>query len=134
VHTTGRNAGLFDDLVRDGEYATWNGETKRLAGLEIDDEIKLGRRQDGQIGRFLALQDSASVSPDLISRVTDAVLEEVRGVADPTQGFVQSRLGATSAMAPWMRFEAYQGIGKARCEFAREARTLRAASLNFLRR
>src|SRR6516164_4752756 len=63
---------LFDDFVRDGEYAGWNGEAKRLGGLEVDDELERGRRQDGQIARFFAAQDSASISADLAKGIGEA--------------------------------------------------------------
>jgi len=63
---------LFDDFVRDGEYAGWNGETERLGGLEVDDELERGRRQDGQIAWFFATQDSASISADLAKGIGEA--------------------------------------------------------------
>ena len=60
---------LFDHLVGDGEQPGWNGQIKRLGGLEVDDEFERGRHQDGQTGRFLALEDSASVSADLAKAI-----------------------------------------------------------------
>ena len=36
-------------------------EAERLGGLEVDDELKLGRLLDRQIGRLGALQDMVDV-------------------------------------------------------------------------
>jgi hypothetical protein len=38
---------LFDDIVRDGEHAWRNGETEHFGGLEVDDQLDLGRLHDG---------------------------------------------------------------------------------------
>jgi hypothetical protein len=42
-----KTALLFDDIVRDGEHAWRNGETEHLGGLEVDDQLDLGRLHDG---------------------------------------------------------------------------------------
>jgi len=36
----------FDDLIRPQQDRGWDGEAKRLRGLQVDDEIELGRPLD----------------------------------------------------------------------------------------
>jgi hypothetical protein len=64
---------LFDHLVSDGKQARRNGETERLRGREIDDELKLGRLHDRKVGRLFALEDTAGVNAGLMKRVGDCV-------------------------------------------------------------
>jgi hypothetical protein len=40
---------LVDHLVRDGEQLVWNLKPERLCGLEVHDEVKLGRLLDRDI-------------------------------------------------------------------------------------
>ena len=54
-------APLFDHLIGCGEQFVWDGDSERLGGLEVDDEVGFGRLLDRQIGGSLALEDSASV-------------------------------------------------------------------------
>src|SRR5262249_40646114 len=39
-----------------------HGDAERVGGLEVDDELILGRRLHRQVGRFLALEDAIDVS------------------------------------------------------------------------
>ena len=59
---------LFDCLVGAGEDRLWNRDAERLRSLEVDDQLKLGRLLDGQIGGFLALENSPNVSAGLRAR------------------------------------------------------------------
>ena|SRR5215468_5683110 len=47
-------ADLFDQLISTTEQLTWNLEAKRLRCREIDEELKVGRLYDREVGRFLA--------------------------------------------------------------------------------
>src|SRR5262245_24628400 len=47
---------LFDYLIGDGQHAWRNGQTKRPGGLEVDDELELGRLLHRQIGRLGTFQ------------------------------------------------------------------------------
>jgi hypothetical protein len=50
VHRSSRGYDeLLDDVVGDGEQARWNGETERLGGFEIDDQIELGGRLNRKV-------------------------------------------------------------------------------------
>src|SRR5450432_1335437 len=55
-------SGLFDDLVGPSEQCRRHGEAHRLGGLEIDDQLILGRRLHRKIGGLLALEDAIDVS------------------------------------------------------------------------
>jgi hypothetical protein len=49
--------GLFDQLVGGSEQRGRNGESKRLGGLEIDDEIEFGRLLDRDIAGLRPAQN-----------------------------------------------------------------------------
>jgi hypothetical protein len=55
-------ARLFDHLVGAREQCRWHLEAKCPCGLQVDDELKLGRAQDRHVGRFLALENAAGIT------------------------------------------------------------------------
>jgi len=42
----------LDDIVRPYQQRLWNGEPQGLGGLEVEDQIELGRLLDRQIRRL----------------------------------------------------------------------------------
>src|SRR6266403_5177132 len=52
-----RNAASFDYLVGAAEQREWDGETERLCGLEVYNQLDLRRLHDRQVGRLLALEN-----------------------------------------------------------------------------
>src|SRR5262249_33598735 len=57
-------------------------ETEYLGRLQVDDELKLGRPQDRQIGRLLALKNAPAIDADLANEV-----RKVRSVAHQPANF-----------------------------------------------
>src|SRR5262252_6227443 len=55
------SAASFDHIVGATEQQRWHVEVQRLGGLEIDDQFKLCRRLDREVGRLLALEDAVDV-------------------------------------------------------------------------
>src|SRR5262249_20992174 len=62
----------FDHLVGEREQPVRNLETKRLRGLEIDDQLEFGRQHDRQVGGLVALGNATDIDPDLLVKVADA--------------------------------------------------------------
>jgi hypothetical protein len=52
---------LFDHRVGGGQQRLRNGETERLRGLEIDDEIEFGGLQDRKVGGLFAFQNTPNI-------------------------------------------------------------------------
>src|SRR3970040_2366706 len=52
---------LLDDLVGAKQQRLRNGQAQGLGGLEVDDELELGRLLDREIGRLGALEDLVDV-------------------------------------------------------------------------
>src|SRR6516162_1388444 len=57
-----RLAHLLDHLIGNRKQFVWDGESERLGGLEVDDQLKLCRHLHGEIGGLLALEDAVNVS------------------------------------------------------------------------
>jgi hypothetical protein len=55
-------------IVGAAEKRDWDGETERLGGLEIDDEVDLSDLLHWEVRRLLALEDTAGVNADLTVR------------------------------------------------------------------
>jgi hypothetical protein len=74
-------ARLFDHLVSAGEHCPRNGDTKRLGGLEIDDQIELRWSHEWLILRLLSLENTDGViSKHTISFLgTRAIAHEATG-------------------------------------------------------
>jgi hypothetical protein len=52
---TAANSILFDHLVGEGPQLQRDIDVERLGGLQVDDELELGRQLDWQFGRLGAL-------------------------------------------------------------------------------
>src|SRR5262245_33808601 len=67
-----RTSRLLDHLIGCGEQRLRNGQTKRLCGLEIDNQLILGRCLHRHVGWLLALEDAIDIprgTPDGIVRI-----------------------------------------------------------------
>jgi hypothetical protein len=63
---------LFDHLVSAQQERFWDGQPKRLRGLEIDHQLELRWRLHRQVGGFLALEyavDTGRRAPKIIGLV-----------------------------------------------------------------
>src|SRR3974377_451132 len=60
---------LLDYFVGCEQQTGWHVEAKRSRGLPIDDELKLDRLGDRQIGRFRALENLAGIEANLTGTI-----------------------------------------------------------------
>src|SRR5689334_15532793 len=71
----------FDDVVCERQYLGRKVDAERLGGSQVDDQFELCRLHNGQIGRFLSLEDPRGVDPDLAIRAG-----KVLAIAEKTAG------------------------------------------------
>src|SRR6476646_5587460 len=72
---------LFDDLVGGREQRRRHCKTERSSGSQIQDQFKPCRLLDRQIGRLLALEDTADIASNLAVRLGmgDAIARQAAG-------------------------------------------------------
>src|SRR5215470_20273654 len=69
----------FDRLVGTGEYCLRNCEAQCLSGLEVDNQLVLGRGLYRHVGRLLTLEDAINVA-----RSPAVLVDVIRPVGDQT--------------------------------------------------
>src|SRR5215813_13664762 len=79
---------LFDHLVGASKYCRRHSEAERFRGLEIDDELVLGRRLHRQITRLFALENAINISSRL-----PVLIDEVGPIGDQTPTGNEGALG-----------------------------------------
>src|SRR5262245_28524896 len=85
-----KKAQLFDPLVGEQLNRVGHLQAERLRGLQVDDELELGRLQYRQLGGLAALEDDAGINADLTEHVCDA-----GAVAHQQAGFDHLTIGTT---------------------------------------
>ena len=75
------------NLAGAGEQRRGHIEAQRLRGLEIDDQLKLGRPQHRQVARFGAFEDLAGIDAGLARRIRNAgaIAHQTAGLGELAQ-------------------------------------------------
>jgi hypothetical protein len=81
----------FDHLVGNREQLVRHGNTERLRGLEVDQQLELGQRLHRKVGRLLALEDAI----DVASR-EPVLVDEIRPIGDQAAGSDKDTMTAGS--------------------------------------
>ncbi len=82
----------FDHLVGSGEHRGRNFKPERLRGLEVDDQLVLGRRLHRQVGRLLTLKNAIDITSrapvliDGIGAVGDQATDGDEGTLEVNRG------------------------------------------------
>src|SRR5215831_20672316 len=74
-------AASLDHLVGAGEHCCWDLEAESLGGLQVEDDLVLGRRLHGEVGRSLAPEDTVNVAGRL-----PVLLKKIRPIRDQAAG------------------------------------------------
>ena len=65
THAPRQKRPLFDHAVNAEQERLRHGEAESLDGLEIDEELELGRLHGRQVSRFFALEDTTYIEAGL---------------------------------------------------------------------
>src|SRR5439155_17477767 len=79
--SSARSLHLLDDLVRPEQERLRHRESERLGGLEVDDQLELGRLLDGQIPGLRTLENLVHVGGGAAVQV-----RKVRAIGHETPG------------------------------------------------
>src|SRR4051794_10664981 len=85
---------LFDHLVCAGEQRRRELEAERFCGVEIDDQVVLGRCLDGQVAGLLAVENAI----DVRSRAS-ILVDRIRPIRDQPTAAPEERVGINSGQA-----------------------------------
>ncbi len=105
---------LIDHLVGACKHRHWYVEAERFRGLEVDDQLVLGRRLYRQVGGLLALEDAIDVArraSERVDRGTPMRRMRSSGCARAASG--QAAAAPPSTPRNSRRFMFHPGSGKA---------------------
>ena len=90
MHRPAKN--LFDHRIGANEHRCGYVEAERLGGLEVDDQLVLGRRLHRQVGRLLTLKNAIDITSrapvliDGIGAVGDQATDGDEGTLEVNRG------------------------------------------------
>jgi hypothetical protein len=81
LQPTRTHSASFDDLIGARQEGLRHGETERLRGVEVDDQLECRRLLHRKVGRLGALQDLSGVNALLVidRRIARAIAEQAAG-------------------------------------------------------